>query len=223
MNRDELTGVTNKLVALSASVTIFGNDMVSSDLLPYVSGAMEDLERSTLHIRDTYYSPELLQSGAGLGHSDILANLILRTASRLRGDGHANESDILAKVNKLLHGIDFFPREPVPDVFMLVHPIGSIVGRIALPSFSVVYQGVSIGARLPNQETHDYPVFEGPVVFFSHASVFGSCLVGENVVFGAGSMVVGCEIPSNTVVVGQFPNHKFLPGGKKIIDKFFIR
>lgn len=221
MDRDQLIRLSDKLAALSEFVSVLEKGMDSADLLPFVSIAMDDLESSSSRIRDPYYSANALKTGSGLSHSDILANLILRTASHLYQSGHVAESDSLAKANKLLHGIDFFPRNPIPEVFMLVHPVGTVIGRIALPSFSVIYQGVSVGARLPDEENYDYPIFNGPVVLFSHSSIYGNCIVGQNVVFGAGSMVLECDIPDDSVVLGQFPNHRFLTGGKQIIDKFF--
>lgn len=222
MERDQLVRLSDKLCVISDSLSVLEKKLDSADLLPFVSRAVDDLVSSSTWIRDRYYSETALKTVDGLSHSDILANLISRTASHLYQSGNVAESDLLAKANKLLHGIDFFPRNPIPDVFMLVHPVGSVIGRITLPTLSVIYQGVSVGARLPNEGECSYPRFSGPVVLFANSSVFGNCLVGKNVVFGAGSMVVECDIPDDSVVVGQFPNHRFLPGGKKIIDKYFV-
>lgn len=222
MDRGQLIKLSDKLCAISDSFSVLEKKLDSADLLPFVSRALDELVSSSSQIRDSYYSASALKTGSGLYHSDILANLILRSASHLYQSGNVAESDLLAKANKLLHGIDFFPRNPIPDVFMLVHPVGSVIGRITLPTLSVIYQGVSVGARLPNEDEYSYPRFSGPVVLFANSSVFGNCLVGENVVFGAGSMIIECDIPDDSVVVGQFPNHRFLPGGKKIIDKYFV-
>lgn len=148
---------------------------------------------------------------------------MLRVSSHLLQQGNTSESHSLSKANKALHGVDFFPVSVIPTVFQFVHPVGSVIGRAQLSPFTIVYQGVSIGAKMPSteEEVAGYPVFEGPVILFARSAVFGKSKVGPNVVFGADSMVIDQDIPSDSIVVGRYPNHRILPGAGKIFQKFF--
>ena len=219
MDVDFINSRINQLMELfSMTPKSLGGEL---DMRPAIKESVKELEESGRLIRDRYYAPELFQSGEALLHSDLFANLILRVASHLSLTGFNAQSHSLAKVNKVLHGLDFFPTSPIPAVLKLVHPVGTVIGSTQLKSFSAVYQGVSVGARIPNSDSDGYPVFEGPVILFARSAVFGNSIIGPKVVFGADSMVIDVEVPANTVVVGRYPNHRFLPGGSEIFQKFF--
>lgn len=195
---------------------------VDIDLRWAISLAMHELHSSAEVIRDPYYDRKAIMSGAAFHHQDLFANLLLRVSSHLLQGGMVSQSHALAKVNKALHGLDFFPANPIPGVLKLVHPVGSVIGKTQLLSPSVVYQGVSIGAKIPNSDSDGYPTFEGPLILFARSAVFGNSRVGPNVVFGADSMIMDQEVPGNSIVVGRFPNHRILPGAGKVFDKFFV-
>jgi serine O-acetyltransferase len=194
---------------------------IEIDLRPAISQSVQELHDSARFIRDRYYDANAILTGAAFLHSDLLANLILRVSGHLQASGLNSESHSLAKVNKALHGLDFFPTSRIPNVLKLVHPIGTVIGGVELHSYSVIYQGVSVGARIPNSEEDLYPVFEGPVILFARSAVFGNSRVGPNVVFGADSMIIDLEVPGNSLVVGRFPHHRILPGGGEVFRKFF--
>jgi serine O-acetyltransferase len=193
------------------------------DLREAISDSIRDLHYSAQFIRDPYHDPAAILSGAAFLHSDLLANLILRVSSHLQQNGLTSESHSLSKANKALHGVDFFPTSVIPAVFQLVHPVGSVIGRAQLSSFTVVYQGVSVGARIPSAEegAQQYPSFQGPVILFARSAVFGNSSVGANVVFGADSMIIDQDVPADSIVVGRYPNHRILSGADKIFQKFF--
>jgi len=58
-----------------------------------------------------------------------------------------------------MHGIDLFYSVPMPDVFMLVHPVGTVIGKANFSNYLVVYQNCTIGA-----DTDVYPNFGEGIV-----------------------------------------------------------
>ena len=155
-------------------------------------------------------------------HSDVLASVILRASGYLSSKGQTFEAESLAKLNKVLHGLDFFPREVLPPGVLLVHPIGAVIGRVSFKQFTVIYQGVTVGGHPANDEDVRYPLFNGPAVLFSGATVLGGTTVGAHVAFAANSMVIDEDIPAGALVVGQYPNHRILAGrGERISEMFF--
>ena len=114
-------------------------------------------------------------------------------------------------LNKILHGVDLYFSVPMPDVFMLVHPIGTVLGKARYSDHLVVYQNVTVGA-----DGDTYPTFGDGVILYSRTTVVGRCAVGDNVIFGAGAMVVNTEVPNDSVVVGQYPKHRILPNRESV-------
>jgi len=119
-------------------------------------------------------------------------------------------------LNKIMHGLDLFYSVTMPDVFMLVHPLGTILGNAKYSDYLVVYQNCTVGAV-----TTVYPQFGTGTILYSRSSVIGACVSGDNVVFAANSFVVDAAIPDNTVVVGQYPSHKNLPNKTTVRDRCF--
>ena len=217
----EDASVASRILKLIQTVRFSETEMDVRELVPHVVTAKEGLLKSFLLIKDPYYSGAESLSSL-LAHGDLLANFLVRLSWSLADSGLAQLADDVASLNKALNGLDFFPRLKIPSVFMLVHPLGTVVGKSELHDFSVVYQRVSIGASGPSEVENEYPVFDGPVVLFSGSTVLGRSRVGENVVFGANSSVINVDVPPDTVVVGQFPRHRFLPGGNKMINQYFL-
>ena len=94
----------------------------------------------------------------------------------------------------------------MPSVFIVVHPLGTVLGRANYNDNMVFYQGVTIGA------THEgvYPKFSGNNILYSNSSVIGSCNIGKNVIMGANSNIVNTDILENKTVLGNYPNNKYL-------------
>ncbi len=120
-------------------------------------------------------------------------------------------------LNKILHGLDLYFSVAMPDVFRLVHPVGTVLGRADYGNFLMVYQGCAVGAN----EHNVYPRFGEGVVLFSRTSVLGDSQVGNNVVFGANTFLINSNVPDNSVVVGQYPNHRVLPNTETVRARYF--
>lgn len=122
-------------------------------------------------------------------------------------------------LNKGMHGIDLFYSVAMPPVFLLVHPLGTVVGNAKFGNFLAIYQNVTIGANLDGR----YPTFGDGVIVFSKASVIGDCRVGDNVAFGANSLAIDCTVASDSVFVGQFPSHRVKRQNRNLFDRLFGR
>lgn len=119
-------------------------------------------------------------------------------------------------VNKIMHGLDLFYSVSMPSVFLLVHPIGTVLGNAQYGDYLVVYQNCTVGAV-----TNKYPKFGDGTILYSRSSVLGDCRIGDNVVFAANSMIVDTNVPSNTMVAGQYPDQRFLPNKISVRQRCF--
>jgi serine O-acetyltransferase len=120
-------------------------------------------------------------------------------------------------LNKIMHGIDLFYTVQMPDIFLLVHPVGTVLGNAHYDDYFVAYQNVTVGA----DEAGFYPIFGKETILYSKSSVIGECTLGSNVVLGSNSFVLNSNVPSNSLVVGQFPYLKVLPNLTSVKERIF--
>lgn len=98
-------------------------------------------------------------------------------------------------LNKALHGLEAYFEICLPDQFLFVHPIGSVLGRATYGNGFIVYQNCSVGSNL----TGEYPVIGDNVAMFSGSRLIGNCAVGQNVMIAAGTTVLNKDVPTNNV------------------------
>lgn len=183
-----------------------------------MQSAVESLFVSFGGLRDRYYTqPQRLTDLTK--HGDIYANLLVRLGIALKGAEMLEEAEGIWTMNRVLHGLDYFPVGEAPHILQFSHPLGTVIGRANLGHTAIIYQGVTIGASR-KEERNVYPTFRGPTVFFANTTVLGDCTVGSNVVFSANSMIIDCDVPEGSIVVGQYPRHKIVPGAEKILATF---
>jgi serine O-acetyltransferase len=150
-------------------------------------------------------------------NSDHMATFLFFLGNSIWKSGGETDLPVkLSYLNKILHGLDLFYSVEMPDVFLLVHPLGSVIGNAQYSDYLVVYQNCTVGAV-----DRDYPVFGEGVVLYSRSSVVGKCRVGDDVVFAANSAIVNTDIPSGTVVLGTFPNCRFTPNSISVRARRF--
>ena len=167
--------------------------------------ALERCEYSFSRIRKKYYQDD--GGGVVFDHlnADHMAVFLYFLGNSIWKSGGETDLPVkLSYLNKILHGLDLFYSVGMPDVFLLVHPLGSVIGNAQYSDYLVVYQNCTVGAV-----DSDYPVFGEGVVLYSRSSVVGKCRVGDDVVFAANSAVVNTDVPSRTVVLGTYPNCRF--------------
>jgi serine O-acetyltransferase len=141
----------------------------------------------------------------------LLSNTIYRSG---RDEQLAQQVFLL---NKALHGADLFCAINLPEIFLLVHPVGTVLGNAIYGNYFVAYQNCAVGSL----EDGGYPVFAGENVLFSRSAVIGPCRVGRNVVFGANAFLLNSEIPRNSTVVGAYPQHRILPCETRVLERMF--
>jgi serine O-acetyltransferase len=139
----------------------------------------------------------------------------------ISNEAYLADDEILASklflLNKSLFGIDAFYSIKLPDHFLFVHPLGTVLGNAHFGDFFVVYQGVTIGSTTQGV----YPTFSTSTILYSNSSIIGDCHINDNFVLGANASLVNTSIPMNKVVVGNYPNHSILDNKNSLISNYF--
>lgn len=119
-------------------------------------------------------------------------------------------------LNKVMNSLDLYFSVELPEVFFLVHPMGSVIGNAKYGNFLAIYQGCTVGAV-----DGTYPQFGEGTILFAGATVLGKTICGDNVTFAAKSFVINSTIPENSVVTGSFPEHKIVSSSRTVHERIF--
>ena len=120
-------------------------------------------------------------------------------------------------LNKALHALDAFYEVELPDVFLLVHPVGTVLGRATYGNYFCSYQNVTVGGNLDDA----HPVFGEGVVLYGGSRIIGAVEIGENSLVSAGAIVMDRQLPPGSVVFGQHPNIGHRPNIRSVIGDIF--
>ena len=148
-------------------------------------------------------------------HYSMYLYLLSNTVWEL--DKNENLASKIFLLNKALHGIDAFYRIDLPEIFLFVHPLGTVLGKAKYSDYFVVYQNCNVGA---NQDLI-YPTFKGESLLYSKSTIIGNCKIGSNTVFGANTFVLNTNVEDNKVIVGSYPNNKIVVNSSSVIDRIF--
>lgn len=188
------------------------------DLLPYMDKTMKRVDNSFTSIHGKYYS-DGKKSVFNYLHGDHYCAFLYIISNEAYKDGNEILAQKIFLLNKALHGLDLFYGITLPEIFLLVHPVGTVLGNAKYGNHFVTYQNCSVGSL----EDGKYPTFEGETILFAKTTVLGNCHVGRNVAFAANSFILNVDIPDNSTVVGCYPNHRILPIKENVMDRFFVR
>jgi serine O-acetyltransferase len=178
--------------------------------------ALERVEYCFAQIHRKYYrqGDAVLFDHLNGDHMATLLYFFGNTVWRETGDSELPTR--LFYLNKILHGLDLFYAVTMPDIFMLVHPVGSVLGNARYQDYLVVYQNCTVGAV-----TDVYPQFGSGTILYSRTTVLGNCRLGNDVVLAANAMIIDLDVPASTVVTGQFPAQRFLPNRRPVRARCF--
>jgi len=197
----------------------FPNTKGSIELRPFIDKGLERLEYCFSKIKVKYYQNK---NGAYFDHlhSDQYAKFLFFVSREAYL--HSNKSVYIkcSYLNKVLNGIDLYGHIKMPNIFLLVHPLGTILGRAAYSDYMIFYQGVTVGGKHENGDIY-YPRFSEKTACFANSSIIGKVNSGGNTIFAANSSVVGGDFKSDSLVVGHYPDNVIKNNNKTIFNNIF--
>ncbi len=182
------------------------------------SEALKRVEHCFRGIRGKYYQSNGLPVFNHM-NSDHYATFLYFLANQAYLTGNIPLAEKAFYLNKLLNGLDLFYSIEMPEIFLLVHPVGSVIGNAEFSDYLVIYQNVTIGS----DKDGVYPSFSGSNVLYSGASVIGNCQLGSNTVIGARSFLRKLtDSEDNRVYSGMYPNVRSTPNNRSVKEDFFM-
>ena len=189
---------------------------VAEQVAIHIGDALERTRISFSNIYRKYYNDNGRVDFSHLNSDHMSAFLYLMGNTVYRSGGDTTVATKLFYLNKVMNGLDLYFTVTLPETFMLVHPVGSVIGNAQYGDYLAIYQGCTVGA-----DKGVYPTFGEGTVLYAGASVLGDTTVSDNVVFAANAFVINTEIGANSVVTGQYPNHKVFSSPRNVIDRMF--
>jgi serine O-acetyltransferase len=121
---------------------------------------------------------------------------------------------LVSQIGRLLTGIEIHPGATIGDGLFIDHGAGVVIGETAEVGENVtIYQGVTLGGT--GKETGKrHPTVGNNVVIGAGSHLLGSITVGDNVKVGSGSVVVQNVLPNSTVVGN--PGRPVISQGAKV-------
>lgn len=172
-----------------------------NEVTPAIDAALEKIEVCFSHQTNKYFS----QGGTpffNFYHSDQYAMFLYYVSNAIsRRHGDRSVSDRIYYLNKVMNSVDIYHEVELPPVFLLGHPVGTVLGRAKYSNFFTVSQNCTVG-----NNKGVYPRFGEYVTMFSGSKVLGDCAIGNNVLISANSYVKDTNIEDNSVVFGCSPN-----------------
>ena len=108
---------------------------------------------------------------------------------------------LISHLGRFLTGIEIHPGAQIGSGFFIDHGSGVVIGETAEIGDNVsLYQGVTLGGT-SRRKTKRHPTLGNNVVVGAGGILIGAITVGDDVKIGAGSVVV-TSVPSNATVVG---------------------
>lgn len=122
-------------------------------------------------------------------------------------------------LNKTLHSFHCMYDTDLPDIFIVCHGVGTVLGKAKYSNYFVVTQGCTVGANAKLE----YPELGENIVMYPHSSILGNSKISSSVVCSNNSMVLNKNIKSNSIIVGQHPNVDTKEVQTDIFSQFFIK
>jgi serine O-acetyltransferase len=173
------------------------------DVMPAVPEVMRRLQHCFSYIENKYFFDGHRAVFNHL-HSDQYAMWLYLLSNELFLQGA--ESNICSKLfllNKQLNACDIFYEVNLPAIFLLVHPLGTVLGRGEYSDFFVAYQRCGIGS---NNDV--YPTLGKYLTMRPGSSILGASTIGDNCQIGAESLVIDSDIQENSLVFGNPSSQK---------------
>jgi serine O-acetyltransferase len=195
-----LTAAELAALAAAQANTFFPDrdPVAAAGLAAAAEGALARLEHCFVHI-DSKYFFDGRQAVFDHLHGDQYTMWLYWLANEHhRRGGDPGECKKLFLLNKALHGCDLFYEVELPRIFLLVHPLGTVLGRARYADYLIAYQRVGVGSN------HDvYPTLGEHLTLRPGSSVLGRCQVGRQCTIAAESLLLDRDLEPGSVYIGN--------------------
>ncbi len=178
------------------------NRIQQNDIAEFTPATLDNLDFCFSHVNDKYFMKGDTTRFSHL-NSDQYAMFLYRLSNIIHKEtGTVDIPTKLFLLNKCLHGIDLFYEVEMPAIFLINHPLGTVLGRGNYEDFFIAHQKCNVGSNKDK-----FPRMEKYVSLHPGAAILGDCHIGMNCKISAGSLVIDQDLGDNSVYIGTPRDH----------------
>jgi len=191
-------GVVSYLLRQLNNLFPDGNEVKKGTLEKYSDEIFERTEYCFSKIDLPYFfdGENVLFNHLNGDHYAMFLYFACNTIYRNGGDT-ATATKIFA-LNKMLHGVDAFYEVELPDIFLFIHPLGTVLGRGKYSDYFLAYQRCNVGAN-----RGVYPTMGKNFSMHPGSAILGDCKIEDNCTLAAGSLLIGKNMEKNSLYIGN--------------------
>lgn len=106
-------------------------------------------------------------------------------------------------LNRYLYSIDVYYEVALPDIFLFVHAIGTVLGRASYSDYCIFYQQCNVGGSPDAHDKLIYPTLSEHLTMHPNSCILGNCIVDKNCTMAAGSMLLNTNLNAQTLYIGN--------------------
>lgn len=214
-----LTLSTSELTAYTAAqlAAFFpdGRHTCRQDLKRYVCDTLDRVALCFAHINRPGYNVDGEPAFDHLHGDQYCTYLYTLSNTVYRAGGDESLCKKVYLLNKALHGFNCVYDIALPDIFCVVHGLGTVLGRANYRNYLAICHNTTIGAI-----GGKFPTMSEKLILSAGASLIGESVIGENVLLEPSCSLVKTSVPSNTRVSGSGP-YSFKPNTPRPIEYYF--
>lgn len=119
--------------------------------------------------------------------------------------------DRLLNLNRILNGFFLSYKCPMPNIFILAHPVGTIIGNALYSDGLYISQNVTINTHTDEKNEIDLRIGKG-CFLGAGAKIIGNKPIGDRVSIGVDALIYDREVKDDSVCIRN-------PKGEMVIEK----
>lgn len=146
-------------------------------------------------------------------HTDQYSQFLYYYSNTLWNEFNRKEiCDKIIALNKMLNGLFYSYKCKLPDIFLLGHPVGTIIGNAEYSDYLVIFQNVTINTS-DDGFGNSAPKLGKGLFLGAGAKIIGNKSIGDRVSLGVDALVYNQKIENDSVVLRDYVT------GQQIIRK----
>jgi len=180
------------------------------------SGAIKRYQFCAAHINNKYFR---VDDSVILNHlhADQYCMFLYFLSNEFFINGEIAAAERFYFLNRALNSVDIFYEVELPKVFLLGHPIGTVLGRANYGDFFRVSQGCTVG------NNHGiYPVIGKGVAMYANSSIIGNSNIGDYNHISANTTIIDRNTPEDRVIFKELGSIKSKPVKNRASQMYFF-
>ena len=116
-----------------------------------------------------------------------------------------------------MHSFNCMYDTELPDIFLVLHGVGVVLGKAHYENNLVVTQNCTVGSNFRG----DKPRIGKNVIIYPNSSIIGNSLIGNNCCVSNNTFINDETVCDNKLIFGKSPNLSYKDNRIDRLDRFF--